>query len=79
MVTFSSDSDASPGNSPSRAGEANEEEDSLNIASGKDGQQAKGKKPKVTGPKPGPNKTDGKTNEKSCQLAILVNVLKFDL
>lgn len=79
MGTLSSDSDASPGNSPSRAGEANEEEDSLNTARGKDGQQAKGKKPKVAGPKPDPDKTDGKTNENSCQLAILVNVLKFDL
>lgn len=58
MVTLSSVSDTSPGNSPSRAGEANEEEDSLNIARGKDGQQAKGKKPKVAGPKPGPDKTD---------------------
>ncbi|WVZ77921.1 hypothetical protein U9M48_025716 [Paspalum notatum var. saurae] len=53
-VTLSSDSDASPGNSPSRAGEANHEEDLLSSARRKGVQQTKSKKTKVAGTKAGP-------------------------
>ncbi|KAL5212820.1 hypothetical protein ABZP36_023667 [Zizania latifolia] len=62
LVTLSSCCDASPGNSPSRAGTANEEEDSYTFKI-EHGQQGKGKKSKVTGPKDGP---EGKTNKKCC-------------
>ncbi|KAL5207764.1 hypothetical protein ABZP36_032199 [Zizania latifolia] len=57
LVTLSFGSDASPRNSPSRAGETNEEEDSVNTFKTKHG-QGKDKKPKVTGPKAGPDQTD---------------------
>ncbi|XP_062218193.1 DNA-binding protein BIN4 [Phragmites australis] len=63
LVTLSSGSDASPGNSPSRAGETNPEEGSLNTAKRKDNQQAKSKKPKVAGPKADPDQTDNLENQ----------------
>ncbi|KAG0531696.1 hypothetical protein BDA96_04G044400 [Sorghum bicolor] len=58
-VTLSSDSDASLGNSPSRAGEDNHEEDSLSAAKRKDAQQTKTKKATVAGTKAGPEQADG--------------------
>lgn len=60
MVTLSSGSDASLGNSPSRAGEDNHEEDSLSTAKRKDAQQTKTKKTKVSGIKAGPDQTGSK-------------------
>ncbi|KAJ1277881.1 hypothetical protein BS78_04G036800 [Paspalum vaginatum] len=54
-VTLSSDSDASPGNSPSRAGEDNHEDDSLSSARRKGVQQTKSKKTKVAGTKAEPD------------------------
>lgn len=70
---LSSDSEASPGNSPSRAGDADEEEDSLANTRKKDGLQSKGKKTKVSVRKV-PAKRDGKTNEKA---PILVSDLEY--
>ncbi|KAF0925141.1 hypothetical protein E2562_015416 [Oryza meyeriana var. granulata] len=58
LVKLPSGSDTSPGNSPSRAGEANKEEDSLNTSKTKHDQQVKGKKPKVAGPKAAPDQID---------------------
>jgi hypothetical protein len=60
MVTLSSDSDASLGNSPSRAGEDNHEEDSLSAAKRKDAQQTKTEKTKVAGTKAGPDQACSK-------------------
>ncbi|KAJ1277880.1 hypothetical protein BS78_04G036800 [Paspalum vaginatum] len=57
-VTLSSDSDASPGNSPSRAGEDNHEDDSLSSARRKGVQQTKSKKTKVAGTKAEPDQAD---------------------
>ncbi|CAN6243034.1 unnamed protein product [Urochloa humidicola] len=51
MVTLSSGSDASPGSSPSRAADANHEEESLSTPRKKGVQQTKTKKPKVMGTK----------------------------
>lgn len=53
MVTLSSGSDASPGNSPSRADENNNEKAPLSTAKRKDAQQTKSKKTKVAGTKAG--------------------------
>ncbi|CAN6237125.1 unnamed protein product [Urochloa humidicola] len=55
MVTLSSGSDASPGNSPSRAADANHEDDSLSTPSRKGVQQTKKKKLKVGGTKSDPD------------------------
>lgn len=60
MFALSSDSDASPGNSPSRAGDANHEEDSLSTPRRKGVQQTKHKKPKVVGTKSDPDQIGGK-------------------
>ncbi|TVU40119.1 hypothetical protein EJB05_13569, partial [Eragrostis curvula] len=51
LDSLSSGSDASPGSSPSKAGEADHEADTLTPARRKNDQQAKGKKPKVAGSK----------------------------
>ncbi|CAL4971452.1 unnamed protein product [Urochloa decumbens] len=58
MVTLSSGSDASPGNSPSRAADANHEEDSLSTPRRKGVQQTKNKKQKVAGTKSDPDQID---------------------
>jgi len=55
MVTLSSGSDASPGNSPSRAGDADHEENSFSSPKRKGVQQTKNKKPKVAGTKSDPD------------------------
>nr|CAB3448858.1 unnamed protein product [Digitaria exilis] len=55
MVTLSSGSDASPGNSPSRAGDANHEEDSLTTPRRKGVQQTNKKKAKVAETKSDPD------------------------
>jgi len=60
MVTLSSGSDASPGNSPSRAGDANHEE-TFSSPKRKGVQQTKNKKPKVAGTKSDPDQIGGKT------------------
>ncbi|CAL5060312.1 unnamed protein product [Urochloa decumbens] len=58
MVTLSSGSDASPGNSPSRAADANHEEDSLSTSRRKGVQQTTNKKQKVAGTKSDPDQID---------------------
>jgi hypothetical protein len=61
MVTLSSGSDASHGNSPSRADDANHEENSLSTPKRKGVQQTKNKKRKVAGTKSDPDQIGGKT------------------
>ncbi|XP_034568353.1 uncharacterized protein [Setaria viridis] len=58
VFTLSSGSDASPGNSPSRAGDANHEEDSHSTPRRKGVQETKHKKPKVVGAKSDPDQID---------------------
>ncbi|KAG2648511.1 hypothetical protein PVAP13_1NG025000 [Panicum virgatum] len=58
MVTLSYGSDASPGNSPSRAGDADHEENSFSSPKRKGVQQTKNKKPKVAGTKSDPDQID---------------------
>jgi hypothetical protein len=74
LVTLSSGSDASLGNSPSRAGEADREADSLRTDRRKNDLPVKGKKLKVDGSKSVQDQTAGRANEYA---AILVNVLKI--
>ncbi|XP_006646880.1 DNA-binding protein BIN4 [Oryza brachyantha] len=70
LVKLPSDSNSSPGNNPSRTGETNKEEDSLNTSNTKHGQQVKGKKTKVTGLKAGPDQIDDTLEQQEDGVAV---------
>lgn len=79
MVTLSSGSDASLGNSPSRAGDANHEEDSLSTPRRKGVQQTKNKKTKVVETKSDPDQIVGKAFLYGCHFSYQLETQKSDL
>lgn len=79
MVTLSSGSDASPGNSPSRAGDANHEEDSLTTPRRKGVQQTNKKKAKVAETKSNPDQIVGKAFLYGCHFSYQLKTQKSDL